>query len=213
MKKYMVLISLSLFMMMSCIAPDKDKTKVEVRESLKRIDTFPNGAIAYNQIDWEQTLVDTTGKVSYLGLNSKGQGQWMTKDSTWKKTVVIPRNIYWLTMPRKMVKFFMVASDYFTEDFLWAALLSLAVVIYIFLFHRKDLIKRMGKGGAYGAMMIILIAAPFRMFQKRPSELAMNNVMQLSKAEYEAEVKRDPTFETFWKDKWKNNGLTGLSNK
>jgi hypothetical protein len=198
-------------MFSACIAPDKDKTKVEVRESMKRIDTFPNGSISYNQLDWEQVLVDTSGKHAYLGLNAKGQGQWMTKDSTWKKAAVIPRNVYWLTMSKKMVKHFMKVSDYFTESFLWALLLSIIVAGGLYVFLKKDLIRLAGKG-AVGIYVVVALAVPFRMFQKRPSELAMNNVMQLSKAEYEAELKRDPTFETFWKEKWANNGLTGLSN-
>jgi len=210
--KKITIIAMSVLMFSACIAPNKNDTKVEVRESLKRIDTFPNGTTAYNQLDWEQVLVDTTGEISYLGLNSKGQGEWMKKDSTWKKAIVIPRNVYWLTMPSKMVKHFMKVSDYFSKPFVLATILSILIVFAAYKFLHDDLIRLAGKG-AIGIYVVALLAVPFRMYQKRPSELADLNVKQLSKAEFDYWEKIDPTFEKFWKEKWERNELVSLSNK
>ncbi|HLO37984.1 MAG TPA: hypothetical protein VK173_05835 [Lacibacter sp.] len=211
MKSFIILIVLS-SLMVGCLAPDKNKTKVEERKSLMRIDTFTNGAIAYNPIDWEETLVDTTAQHAYLGVNEKGQGTWLRKDSSWKKTKVIPRSVFWLTMPKKMVKHFMVVSDYFTEAFIWATVLSLLVVFAAYIFFRDDLVRLAGKG-AVGIYFVVAIAVPFRMYQKRPSELADNNVKQLSRAEYDYWLKKDSTFESYWKEKWDRNELSGLTNK
>lgn len=211
--KSILLIALSAFLFIGCIAPDKDKTKVEERESLMRTEKAPNGAIVYNQLDWETILVDTTGDYHVKGFNEKGQGAYLVvKDTTWQKSKVIPRSVFHLTMPKKMVKHFMVASDYFTESFLWATILSLLVAAGIYIFLRKDLVRLAGKG-AVGIYVVVLIAVPFRMYQKRPSELAMQNVKQLSRSELEEWTKKDPTFETFWKEKWANNELEGLTNK
>ena len=134
------------------------------------------------------------------------------KDTTWKKEKIIPRNVYWLTMSKKLVKHFMKVSDYFTEAFLWATILSILIVFAAYKFFHDDLIRLAGKG-AIGIYVVAIVAVPFRMYQKRPSELAMLNVKQLSLAEFEKWKQIDPTFEKFWKEKWEKNELVGLTNK
>jgi hypothetical protein len=202
MKQLILLLALSTLAFVSCDAPKENK--VEERTSLMRPDV---------DHDWEIQFVDTTGKFAYQGFNEKGQGTWLTKDSTWKKQKKIARSTFWVTMSQKMVKRFMVLTDYFTKDLLIFTLLLIILAILIRLFIKGDWMRFMGKGGALGFILIAYLGVTIRIVQKRPTELAGNNVKQLSRAEYEYWMKTDPTFEKFWMEKWKNNELVGLTNK
>lgn len=202
MKKIFLLITLCSLIFIGCDAPEKNK--VEERTSLMRPDV---------DLDWEITMVDTTGKFSYKGFNEKGQGVWLTKDSTWKKQKKIARSTFWVTMSEKMVKKFMVLTDYFTKDLLLATALLILLAILIRLFIKGDWMRFMGKGGALGFILVAYIGTTIRIAQKRPTELAGNNVKQLSRDEYNYWLKKDSTFEEFWLEKWKRNELMGITNK
>lgn len=209
--KRLMFFAIAAITLQSCDAPKENK--VEERQSLMRIDTFPNGAIAYNDMDWELKLVDTTGKHAYLGFNAKGQGVWLTKDSTWKKEVRIPRSTFWITMSEKMVKRFMTITNYFTKDLLLSIVLLIIGIVLVRLFIKGDWMRFMGKGGALGFILVAYIGVTIRIAQKRPTELAGNNVKQLSRAEYEYWKAKDSTFTEFWLHKWEKNELSGLTNK
>lgn len=211
MKKITLLFAISAFLMVACDAPKENEVKE--RESLMRTDTFPNGTVAYNDMDWEFKLIDTTAKHAYLGFNEKGQGTYLTKDSTWKKEVRIPRSTFWVKMGKKTVSTMMSVSDYFTKDVVIASLLLILLIILIRAFIKGDWMRFMGKGGSLGFILVAYIGTILYLVTTRPNELAGNNVKQLTRAEYEYWMKKDPTFNEFWKEKWEANELMGITNK
>lgn len=197
--KSILFIALSAILFFGCIAPDKENTTVEERQSLMRPD---------NPLDWEIIYKDTTGMKAVL-IN----GQYVEEKSTWQKQVKIPRSTFWLTMSSKQVKHFMHASNYFATSLLLGVLVSIIIIVLAVLFIKGDWMRFMGKGGALGFILVAAIGINFRIYQKRPSELAANNVKQLSRAEYERWLKVDPTWNKFWQEKWEKNELVGLTNK
>lgn len=202
MKNLILLFTLSAMLMIGCDAPKENK--VEERQSLMRPDV---------DLDWELGTKDTTGDYAVIK-PVNGKGQWVTiKDTTWQKQIKIPRSIFWITMSKKMVREFMVLSNYFTGPVILTIVLAAIVALFCYFFFKFDWTRKLGSGKFAGVIFAVLLIIPFRIAQKRPTELAGNNVAKLSRAEYEYWKAKDSTFRTFWLQKWENNELTGLRNK
>jgi hypothetical protein len=162
----------------------------------------------------EQILVDTTGDFSIKGFNAKGQGTYLTvKDTTWQKVVNVPKVVYFIRMTPEQVGKYSKEVNYWTTDFLLGCAMLLLVVILTYFALKNDWFKSWGKGGSIGLAYLVAISITVRTYQKVPSELAGNNLKQLSRAEYNERVKTDPNFDAFWQEKWDNNELVTITNK
>lgn len=203
MKKQITILLMSLLMISSCIAPDKDKTTVTELKSLARPDV---------DYDWEVVMKDTTGKFSVLK-QVNGKGQWVAVDSTWKHQVKIPKSTFLVQMSRDMVSKIMSLSDYFSTELIVGIVLMLILfgTIIFILIRVGWTIEKFSFGT--GFLFVLALGFCIRTIQKKPSELSENNIKQLSRTEYETIIKTDPNLDSFWLAKWEANELVGVTNK
>ncbi len=163
----------------------------------------------------EQILVDTTGDMFIKGFNAKGQGtsSILIKDTTWQKKVNVPKIVYFIRMTPEQVGKYSKEVGYWTKDFMLACAMLLLITVFTYFALKGDWFKSWGKGGAIGATYLVALSITVRTYQKVPSELAGNNLKQLSRTEYNERVKTDPNFDAFWQEKWDRNELSTITNK
>ncbi|RXK57586.1 hypothetical protein ESA94_20520 [Lacibacter luteus] len=115
-------------------------------------------------------------------------------------------------MSSRHVKQFMQFIDYFPKQALPGI-----VLIVVFLSMTIYTLYKNGwhiSGLSFGAACAFVFTLGWFiwMIQHTPADLSDNNRKQLSRAEYEYWMKKDPTFDTYWLEKWERNELTGITN-
>lgn len=196
-----LLVSCLLF---SCDTPDKKDTTVTELQSLQRPDV---------DLDWELGYKDTTGDYAVLK-QVNGKGTWVTiKDTTWQKQIKVPRSTFLLQMSSRQVTMFLKASHYFgTKLILGIVLLIMVLGIIIYILYKNAWhITKASFGGLVA--VVFIIGGCIRIIQKTPSEMSALNKKSLNMAEYNHWLKVDPSFDTYWKEKWEKNELVGITNK